>query len=194
MWQQQTYAAPARQAKRAQILFWDESGFCGDTVHGRTLGLRGQTPIVYRPGQRQSISAASAAGPRGECWLCTYAGGLNGELFVQLLRQLMHRRRKPMRLILDSLPAHKTRAVREYIESTQGKLGLHFLPGYTPELNPDELVWSLSGVPARHEGRCKRERSSQAVSIKIWPAFAMIRSWSDHCSTLHLSPTFVTAE
>ena len=81
-------------------------------------------------------------GPRGEFWFCTYAGGLNGELFVALLRQLMHRRRKPVRLILDSLPAHKTRLVRDYVESTAGMLSLHFLPGYAPELNPDELVWS----------------------------------------------------
>jgi transposase len=144
LWQKQTYPALARQAKRegAQILFWDESGFRADTVHGKTWGLRGQTPIVHRPGQRQSISAASAVGPRGEFWFCTYAGGLSGELFVELLRQLMHRRKKPVRLILDSLPAHKTRLVRDYIESTKGKLSLHFLPGYAPELNPDELVWS----------------------------------------------------
>jgi transposase len=144
LWQQQTYPALARQAKRdsAQILFWDESGFRADTVHGKTWGLRGQTPIVYRPGQRQSISAASAVGPRGEFWFCTYVGGLNGELFVELLRQLMYRRRKPVRLILDSLPAHKTRLVRDYVESTDGMLSLHFLPGYAPELNPDELVWS----------------------------------------------------
>ena len=54
----------------------------------------------------------------------------------------MHRRRKPVRLILDSLPAHKTRVVRDYVESIKGKLSLHFLPGYAPELNPDELVWS----------------------------------------------------
>ena len=67
LWQQQTYPTLARQAKRdkAQILFWDESGFRADTVHGKTWGLRGQTPIVYRPGQRQSISAASAVGPKG---------------------------------------------------------------------------------------------------------------------------------
>jgi transposase len=144
LWQEQTYPTLARQAKRegAQILFWDESGFRADTVHGKTWGLRGQTPIVYRPGQRQSISAASAVGPRGEFWFCTYVGGLNGELFVQLLGQLMHRRKKPVRLILDSLPAHKTRLVRDYVESTEGRLSLHFLPGYAPELNPDELVWS----------------------------------------------------
>jgi hypothetical protein len=113
--QQQTYPALARQAKRksAQILFWDDSGFSADTVHSKTWGLRGQTPIVYRPGQRQSIPAASAVGPRGEFWFCTYACGLNGKLFVQLLRQLMHRRWKPVRLILDSLPEHKTRVVRD---------------------------------------------------------------------------------
>ena len=45
-------------------------------------------------------------------------------------------------LILDSLPAHKGKAVKNYVESTNGKLELHFLPGYAPELNPDELVWN----------------------------------------------------
>jgi transposase len=144
LWQRQTYPALARQAKRdgAQILFWDESGFRADTVHGKTWGLRGQTPIVHRPGQRQSISAASAVGARGEFWFCTYAGGLNGEIFIDLLRQLMHRRKKPVRLILDGLPAHKRSIVRDYVASTNGKLSLHFLPGYAPDLNPDELVWS----------------------------------------------------
>ena len=144
LWQRETYPALARQAKRdgAQILFWDESGFRADTVHGKTWGLRGQTPIVHRPGQRQSVSAASAVGARGEFWFCTYAGGLNGELFIELLRQLMHRRKKPVRLILDSLPAHKRSIVRDYVASTKGKLSLHFLPGYAPDLNPDELVWS----------------------------------------------------
>src|ERR1022692_3997015 len=70
------------KAKRdgAQILFWDKSVFRADTVHGKTWGLRGQTPIVHRPGQRQSVSAASAVSAREEFWFCTYAGRLNGEL------------------------------------------------------------------------------------------------------------------
>lgn len=78
LWQRQTYPALVRQVKRdgAQNLFWDESGFRADTVHGRTWGLRGQTAIVHRPGQRHSISAASAAGlKRGESWFCTDKGG-----------------------------------------------------------------------------------------------------------------------
>jgi transposase len=32
--------------------------------------------------------------------------------------------------------------VNTYAASTQGWLTLHFLPGYAPELSPDELVWS----------------------------------------------------
>jgi len=48
-WQWETWPALARKAKAqgAQIFFWDESGFRADTVHGKTWGVRGQTPVVY---------------------------------------------------------------------------------------------------------------------------------------------------
>jgi len=77
-WRRETYPAIARQAKAdgGEVFFWDESGFRADTVHGRTWGIRGQTPLVARPGQRQSISAASAVNAKGGFWYCTYQGGL----------------------------------------------------------------------------------------------------------------------
>ena len=59
-----------------------------------------------------------------------------------MLELITHRRRRPLFLILDSLPAHKAKVVHDYVDSKNGKLKLHFLPGYAPELNPDELVWS----------------------------------------------------
>ena len=90
----------------------------------------------------QSISAASAVNAKGAFWFCTYEGGLNGELFVQLLHKMLHRRKKPVHLVLDGLPAHKKAIVGKYVASTKGRLALHFLPGYAPDLNPDELVWS----------------------------------------------------
>jgi len=143
-WQRETYPALARQAKAegADIFFWDESGFRADTVHGKTWGVRGQTPVVHRPGQRQSISAASAVNANGAFWFCTYEGALNAELFIGLLQKLMKYRKKSVHLVLDSLPAHQKANVRDYAAATQGKLTLHFLPGYAPDLNPDELVWS----------------------------------------------------
>lgn len=143
-WQRQTYPTIARQAKAqgADIFFWDESGFRADAVHGKTWGVRGKTPVVHRPGQRQSVSAASAVNARGGFWFCTYQGALHAELFVELLKQMMRKRKQPLHLIIDGLPAHKKLLVREFVQSTDGRLTLHFLPGYAPDLNPDELVWS----------------------------------------------------
>ena len=123
-WQQESYPAIARQAKRdrAEIYFWDESGFRADAVHGKTWGVKGQTPVVSVPGQRQSVSAASAVNSKGGFWFAVYSGALDGQLFAQLLRQMMKGRRKPLHLVLDGLPAHKTKLVREYVDSLKGKL------------------------------------------------------------------------
>lgn len=171
-WQRETYPALARRAKAegADILFWDESGFRADTVHGKTWGVRGQTPVVARPGQRQSISAASAVSATGAFWFCLYEGALNAELFVDFLQQMMKYRRRPVHLVLDSLPAHKKASVRDYVASTEGRLTLHFLPGYAPELNPDELVWShvkRTGVARRplRQGEKLGEKIAQQLSL-----------------------------
>ncbi|MDH5640676.1 MAG: IS630 family transposase, partial [Nitrospira sp.] len=106
-WQRETYPAIVRRAKReqAEIYFWDESGFRADAVQGTTWGAKGQTPVVSVPGQRQSVSAASAISAKGAFWFATYAGGLTGERFVTLLRRMLRGRRKPVHLIVDGLPA-----------------------------------------------------------------------------------------
>ena len=173
-WQRETYPAIARQAKAqgADILFWDESGFRADTVHGKTWGVRGQTPVVHRPGQRQSISAASAVSANGAFWFCTYDGALNAELFIELLKQMMKYRRRPVHLVLDSLPAHKKMIVRDYAAATEGRLTLHFLPGYAPDLNPDELVWS----PVKRTGTaCRPLQQGERLREKIEEQLAKLQ-------------------
>jgi|GEM_PF-1355922 len=69
-WQRETYPEIAAAAKRsaADIYFSDESGFRADTVHGKTWAAKGKTPVIARPGQRQSISAASAVNAKGGFW------------------------------------------------------------------------------------------------------------------------------
>ena len=143
-WKSEVYPAIAKRAKKrnAEIFFWDESGFRADAVQGKTWGVKGQTPIILVPGTRQSVSAASAVNARGGFWCATYKGGMNAELFIALLKAMMFRRKKPVLLILDSLPAHKAKIVKDYVASTEGRLEFHFLPGYAPELNPDEMVWN----------------------------------------------------
>ena len=191
-WQRETYPAIARKAKRqgAEVFFWDESGFRADTVHGKTWGVRGQTPVVQRPGQRQSVSAASAVTAQGAFWFCVYEGALNGELFVELLKKMMHRRRKPVHLVLDSLPAHKRTIVSEYVTSTEGRLTLHFLPGYAPDLNPDELVWShvkRTGTARRplQKGEKLREKITEQLA-RLQKLPSLIRSFFNAPSVAYI--------
>ena len=152
-WQKETYPAIARRAAKenAEIYFWDGSGFRADAGQAKTWGVKGKTPVVRVPGQRQGISAASAVSAKGAFWFVTYKGALTGEAFVELLKKLMHRRRK-LHLVLDGLPAHKTRVVKNYVVATNDRLEMHFLPGYAPDLNPDELVWSH----AKRTGNARR--------------------------------------
>jgi transposase len=183
--------ATEAQASEAEILFWDESGFRADSVHGKTWAKKGQTPVIDRPGQRQSISAASAVSAKGAFWFATYSGALTGELFVELLKQLMRKRRKPVRLIVDGLPAHKKAIVKEYVASTAGKLTLHFLPGYAPDLNPDELVWShakrtgvaRSPLKAGEKLQCRVDDQLQAIADDS----ALVRSFFKHPSVSYIS-------
>src|ERR1700757_2883503 len=182
-WQRETFPAIARQAKASggEIYFWDESGFRADSVHGKTWGRRGQTPVVERPGQRQSMSAASAVNARGGFWFCTYTGALNAQLFVDLLKKMMRHRKKPVHLVLDGLPAHKKVLVHEYAAATEGKLTLHFLPGYAPDLNPDELVWShvkrtgVARAPLRRGEKLQAKIEAQLSAVKRMPQ--LVRSF-----------------
>lgn len=192
-WKRETFPAIAAQARddAGSIFFWDESGFRADSVHGRTWGVRGRTPVVQRPGQRQSISAASAVNTKGAFWFATYPGALTGELFIELLSRLMYRRRNPVHLVADSLAVHKTAVVKDYVASTEGRLTLHFLPGYAPDLNPDELVWS-------HAKRTGVARSPLKAGEKLQPRIdaqlhaiarnkRLIRSFFKHPNVAYIS-------
>jgi len=165
-WKRETYPSIATAAKRneAEIYFWDESGFRADAVQGTTWGVKGETPVINVPGKRQSISAASAVNSKGGFWFATFQGGMSAELFVAMLKLMMRGRRRPLYLVLDSLPAHKAKVVVDYVESTNGKLKLFFLPGYAPELNPDELVWSY----VKRTGTAKRPlRQNESLQDRI---------------------------
>lgn len=191
-WQRETYPAIVRRAKQeqAEIYFWDEAGFRADAVHG-TWGAKGQTSVVSVPGQRQSISAASAITTKGAFWFATYAGGLTGERFVTLLRRMLRGRHKPLHLILDGLPAHKTKAVTQYVAALDGKLTLHYLPGYAPDLNPDELVWSYAkrtGTarrPLRKGETLEAQVTRQLTTIGRQPA--LVRSFFKHPTVSYIT-------
>jgi len=143
-WKEEKYPALRKRAKErgADIFFLDEVGLRSDSPLGRSYGLKGETPVVKTSGQRQKINAISAVNSKGAFWYQVYSGTLTAVLFIVLLKELMKGRKKPVVLVLDGLPVHKAGSVAQYVKSTRGRLELHFLPPYAPDVNPDEFAWS----------------------------------------------------
>ena len=88
--------------------------------------------------------------------------------------------------MLDSLPAHKTARVRDYVASTNGRLSLHFLPGYAPDLNPDEWVWSH----VKRTGAARRTlRAGETLREKIEEQLAQLKRMPHLVRSFFLAPS-----
>lgn len=172
------------KANAGTIFFLDEAGVRSDDPPGRTWGRRGQTPIVATSGQRQSVNAISAVTARGDFWYSVYTGMLNAKRFVTFLEEFMGGRRGLVLLVVDGHPAHRAKVVKDYVQNLKGRLELHFLPPYAPDLNPDEFVWKhikrdgLSKLPLR-QGESLRLRVISDLfnlSVRPWVVQAMFRA------------------
>lgn len=143
-WLKKEYPKIRAMAKRdkAEIFFEDESGVRSDFHSGTTWAPKGQTPVVRATGQRFSLNMISAVSPKGALRFMVVRGGVGAGVFIEFLKRLMHGQRRPVYLIVDGHPSHRSKKVKAYLESLRNKLRLFFLPPYSPELNPDELVWN----------------------------------------------------
>jgi transposase len=129
----------------------DKAGIRSDHHAGTTWGKVGQTPIVKTTGARHSLNMISAVTAKGKQRFSTFTGGFNADKFIKFSKQLLHGAEGPVFLIVDGHPAHKAKKVKNFIASTDGRLRLFLLPGYSPQLNPDEWVWK--NVKADRVGR-----------------------------------------
>jgi transposase len=173
-WKAEAYPKLRARARRcdAEIFFLDEAGIRSDAALQRSWGERGKTPVVKTSGQRQSVSAIAAINPLGAFWYNVYTGKLNAERFIAFLHDFLRRRRRPTFLVLDSHPAHRAKVVAAYVQSLKGRLELHFLPGYAPDLNPEEFVWhhmrqrGTSKTPLRRNESLRARVESDLATIK----------------------------
>jgi transposase len=170
-WRTESYPKLRKRAKKlgAMIFFLDEAGFQSDPPLGRTYGLKGRTPVVTSSGQRQSLNVISAVNAGGAFWAATYTGKLNAESFLEFLRNFMKGQTRKVLLVVDGHPAHKANLIKQYIVELAGRLELHFLPPYAPDLNPDEFVWNYmkgTGVSKKplKKNESLRERVEQDLN------------------------------
>ena len=152
-WKAEELPAIRREAARvgATIWFADEAGIRSDYHAGTTWAPVGQTPVVKTTGARHAVNLVSAVTANGQLRFACYAGRFTAATFLDFCTRLLRDAPGPVFLVVDGHPTHKAKKVQRFVASTQGRLRIFTLPGYSPELNPDEWVWK--NVKADRVGR-----------------------------------------
>lgn len=163
-WQKEVYPeirAQAKQAK-AQIYWGDEMGMRSDHQTGTTYGRKGITPVIPGTGQRFRCNMISAITNRGKLYFMVYRQGFSTKLFITFLRRLARQINKKLFLIVDGHPVHRSKETKTWVEKQKGKIHLFYLPGYSPELNPDELL--NQDVKSNAVGRKRPHSQSEMIT------------------------------
>ena len=128
--------------------FFDESGFADKPHVVKSWGLRGQTPVIRSRGGWRRITAAGMISLNTKskrtmalAWLSKR--GMRKEKLIGILKDIKrHYSRKRFVLLWDGLPAHKAKIVQVFIKENASWLTVYRFPAYSPELNPQEYMWS----------------------------------------------------
>src|SRR3954449_8592083 len=142
-WLEETYPAIEKAARRqrAEILWVDESGLRSDHSAGRTWAPVGQTPVTKGTGKRFKANMIAAISNTGTRRFRVFEQRFTGAVFLDFLKRLVtDAKGRKVVLILDGHPAHRARIVRDYVAANPALIELHFLAGYSPELNPAECL------------------------------------------------------
>jgi transposase len=132
------------EAEKRTIIFVDESGFYLLPMAVRTYAPRGQTPVLRVKLTRDHLSAIGGITEKGRIFMQIQEQAYDAEDVVRFLRLLLRKVSGKLLVIWDGAPIHRAKAIKQFLESKEGKrLHLERLPGYAPELNPQEGVWNL---------------------------------------------------
>jgi transposase len=163
-WLRRDYPEIAARAKaEGGTIFWgDETGLRSDDVRGRSYAPRGRTPAVRVNHRRANLGLISAVTNKGELRWMVLEGAVTAPDLLRFLTRLVQDAEQKVFLILDRLPVHRSAKVRDWLVGREAQIEVFYLPGYSPELNPDEgvngdLKQAVTGKePARSKAQLKR--------------------------------------
>jgi transposase len=127
----------------ARVLFLDETGAVTNLVRSHGRSAEGARCIAYTPNGHWKVMTAVAAIRLGDGLTAsaTMACPMDGQLFQRYVEEaLVPVLRAGDVVVMDNLPSHKHPRVRRLIESAGAKL--LYLPPYSPDFNPIEMIWS----------------------------------------------------
>jgi transposase len=166
-WLAETYPAIRARAKRegGVVLWLDEMGVRSDAAAGRSWAPVGQTPVIKGTGKRFRVNMISAVSNAGMLRFRLFTGSFTGAVFIEFLRRLLRDcAGRKVHLIVDGHPVHRAKLVSTWVGRHADRIELHVLPGYSPELNPVELL--NHDVKANAAGR-RRPRSARELRAEL---------------------------
>ncbi len=133
-----------KAADEGSTIVWvDESAFYLLPHAERTWAPRGETPVLHVPLTHDHLSAISAITLDGRLAMQVQEQAFDAVDVVGILRVVLRKIRGKVLVIWDGVPIHKGKVIQDDLAQGAAKrLHLERLPGYAPDLNPDEGVWN----------------------------------------------------
>ena len=123
-------------------MFCGQSGFYLLPMVLRTYAPVGKTPVLRENLSRDHLSAMSGITLEGKLYMLEQDRALKGEDVVRFLGPLLRQIEGNLLVVWDGSPIHRSQAVKDFLASgASQRLQLEQLPGYAPDLNPDEGIW-----------------------------------------------------
>jgi len=171
-WLEEQYPRIKRLAqKQGGIIVWlDELGLRSTHQTGKSFAPKGKTPVLKKSGNRFSLHQISAISNQGHLVFMVVDGTFNGAVMVAFLSRLIRSLRQKVFLIADAHPVHQGQKVEQWLREHQHRIESYFLPGYSPELNPDEyfnqdLKTNVAGK-ARPSNKQELKKAVEAFSLR----------------------------
>lgn len=141
-WKTQTWPRLKQKAKDEQrtIVFVDESGFSQKSTAKRTWAPTGETPVIEMNFNWDKLSIIGGISLKS-IYFQIHEESVKSAQVIAFLQHLQRHIEGNIMVIWDGLPAHRSKAVAEYLGSTKGRVWVERLPAYAPELNPIEYLW-----------------------------------------------------
>ncbi len=132
----------AAKLDNAEILWADETGVRNDDQRARGYSPRGVTPVLSLNAKRFRTNMISAINNQGKVHFMIYQETMKAALFREFLEKLHKSVGRKIVVILDNLRVHHAIVIKEWLEEKgmNKKIVLHYLPAYSPQLNPDEYL------------------------------------------------------
>ena len=123
------------------IVWADEVGFSMKPTVAKTWATRGETPLIFAKTSWTKLSTIGGITSSGQFLQHTHQGSIKTPQVIAYLAHLLRHIPTPVTVILDNASIHKAKAVQEFVQEND-RLSILYLPPYSPELNPVELVWA----------------------------------------------------